>query len=77
MWFPRVVAPRMGQSQVIILDTHVVLWLTTDPAKLSDKAKSAIEDICWIIGATARVEELSLPTADGGIRRSRVVGTIW
>jgi PIN domain nuclease of toxin-antitoxin system len=34
----------MGQSQVILLDTHVVLWLTTDPAKLSSKAKSAIED---------------------------------
>jgi PIN domain nuclease of toxin-antitoxin system len=29
---------------VILLDTHVVLWLTTDPAKLSGKAKSAIED---------------------------------
>lgn len=34
----------MGQSQVILLDTHVVLWLTTDPAKLSSKGKSAIED---------------------------------
>ena len=34
----------MGQSQVILLDTHVVLWLTTDPANLSVKAKSAIED---------------------------------
>jgi len=29
---------------VILLDTHVVLWLTTDPAKLSSKGKSAIED---------------------------------
>ena len=34
----------MGQSQVILLDTHVVLWLTTDPAKLSGKAKLAIQD---------------------------------
>jgi PIN domain nuclease of toxin-antitoxin system len=34
----------MGQSQVILLDTHVVLWVTTEPAKLSGKAKSAIED---------------------------------
>jgi PIN domain nuclease of toxin-antitoxin system len=34
----------MGQSQVILLDTHVVLWLTTDPAKISRKARSAIED---------------------------------
>ena len=29
---------------MILLDTHVVLWLTTDPAKLSSKGKSAIED---------------------------------
>ena len=29
---------------MILLDTHVVLWLTTDPIKLSGKAKSAIED---------------------------------
>lgn len=34
----------MGQSQVILLDTHVVLWLTSDPGKLSGKAKAAIED---------------------------------
>src|SRR5216683_1827110 len=34
----------MGQSRVILLDTHAVLWLTTDPAKLSGKARSAIED---------------------------------
>src|SRR5439155_1237364 len=41
---PRVVGARMGQSRVILLDTHAVLWLTTDPAKLLSKAKSAIED---------------------------------
>jgi PIN domain nuclease of toxin-antitoxin system len=34
----------VGQSQVILVDTHVVLWLTTDPAKLSGRAKSGIED---------------------------------
>ena len=34
----------MGQPQVILLDTHVVLWLTTDPAKLSGKARRAIEE---------------------------------
>jgi len=27
-----------------LLDTHVVLWLTSDPAKLSGKAKTAIQD---------------------------------
>ncbi len=34
----------MGPSQVILLDTHVALWLTSDPAKLSGKARTAIED---------------------------------
>ena len=29
---------------MILLDTHVVLWLTTDPTKLSSRGKSAIED---------------------------------
>jgi PIN domain nuclease of toxin-antitoxin system len=28
---------------LILLDTHVVLWLTSDPDKLSAKAKAAIE----------------------------------
>jgi PIN domain nuclease of toxin-antitoxin system len=29
---------------VILLDTHVVLWLTSDPARLSAKAKTTIEE---------------------------------
>ena len=29
---------------MILLDTHVVLWLTSEPTKLSGKAKTAIED---------------------------------
>jgi len=29
---------------VILLDTHVVLWLTSEPARLSAKAKAAIEE---------------------------------
>jgi PIN domain nuclease of toxin-antitoxin system len=33
----------MGQSLVILLDTHVVLWLTSDPARLSAKARESIE----------------------------------
>ena len=28
---------------MILLDTHVVLWLTSDPAKLSGNARAAIE----------------------------------
>ena len=29
---------------MILLDTYVVLWLTSEPTKLSGKAKTAIED---------------------------------
>ena len=29
---------------MILLDTHVVLWLTSDPAKLSRTARAAIEE---------------------------------
>ena len=34
----------MGRSGVILLDTHVVLWLKSDSARLSQKARAAIED---------------------------------
>jgi PIN domain nuclease of toxin-antitoxin system len=135
----------MGRPLLILLDTHVVLWLTSDPDKLSGNARAAIEasrrngdgmavcDITLlelttlaskgrillglslesilqeiearflvlpihsracaramsfpttypkdpadrIIGATALVEGLSLITADGEIRRSKLVPTIW
>jgi len=33
----------MGQAKVILLDTHVVLWLMTTSEKLSSKAKSTIQ----------------------------------
>ncbi len=130
---------------MLLLDTHVVLWLALEPGKISRKAKSAIEtarqnndglalcDISLveitslhrkgriqlnaglevflteiearfivrpisaracarsialpvnypqdpadrIIGATALVEGLTLLTADDGIRRSKVVPTLW
>jgi PIN domain nuclease of toxin-antitoxin system len=34
----------VGQSEVILLDTHVVLWLAFDQARISRKAKAAIEE---------------------------------
>jgi PIN domain nuclease of toxin-antitoxin system len=34
----------VGQPAVILLDTHVVLWLALDPAKISKKARATIED---------------------------------
>lgn len=33
----------MGQSRVILVDTHVVLWLALEPARISRRARSAIE----------------------------------
>ena len=33
----------MGRFRVILLDTHVVLWLAFEPTKISKKARVAIE----------------------------------
>jgi PIN domain nuclease of toxin-antitoxin system len=30
---------------LILLDTHVVLWLLTDPVRLSKAARAAIDDV--------------------------------
>ncbi|HLW81726.1 MAG TPA: type II toxin-antitoxin system VapC family toxin [Candidatus Acidoferrales bacterium] len=34
----------MGQTGVILLDTHVVAWLAFEPARISAKARAAIDD---------------------------------
>jgi PIN domain nuclease of toxin-antitoxin system len=34
----------MGRTQVILLDTHVVVWLAFDQSQLSRNAKAAIND---------------------------------
>ena|SRR5579863_10348003 len=135
----------MGQALVIIVDTHVVVWLMFEPDRISQGARAAIDDarrdanglaisditllemarlastgrirsdltveallqevesrfvvlpmssrICAravalptslpkdpadrVIVATALAEGLLLITADGEIRRSKVVRTIW
>ncbi len=135
----------MGRARLILLDTHIAVWLAFDERKLSKTARStilqersmggglAISDITLleitvlfqkrrlelngslesflqqledrfvvlpitsracvralglpsgypkdpadrIIGATALVEGLSLITADGEIRRSKALQTIW
>ena len=135
----------MGKFEVILVDTHVLVWLAFDESRLSKKARATIADarqhgeglavsdislwelatlaskgridlhislesyleevearfvvfpitarVCVrtlglpatypkdpadrIIGATALVEGLSLLTADGEIRRSRALPTIW
>lgn len=44
----------MGQSGVILLDTNALLWLISDPAKLSQSATAIIEQ------ARAEHEELAI-----------------
>jgi PIN domain nuclease of toxin-antitoxin system len=34
----------VGRSVLILLDTHVVVWLVSEPERLSKKAKAAIDD---------------------------------
>jgi PIN domain nuclease of toxin-antitoxin system len=34
----------LGQTQVILIDTHVVVWLAFEPAQLSKNARAAIDD---------------------------------
>src|SRR5713226_688170 len=34
----------MGQALVILVDTHVVVWLTFDPGRISRGARVAIDD---------------------------------
>jgi PIN domain nuclease of toxin-antitoxin system len=34
----------MGQAEVILVDTHVVIWLAFDPGQLSRKARVAIDN---------------------------------
>jgi len=34
----------MGQSEVILVDTHIVVWLASDPVRLSKNARAAIDD---------------------------------
>ena len=34
----------MGQSEVILVDTHIVVWLASDPSRLSKNARAAIDD---------------------------------
>jgi hypothetical protein len=34
----------MGRTQVILIDTHVVVWLALDQTHLSKNARAAIDD---------------------------------
>src|SRR6266480_5929568 len=42
--FARDLPRGLGQAQVILVDTHVVVWLAFDQGRLSGKARAAIDD---------------------------------
>jgi PIN domain nuclease of toxin-antitoxin system len=49
----------VGQSQLILLDTHVVVWMAFDQSRLSKTAKSAIGDT-WERGQGLAISDISL-----------------
>ena len=60
---------RRQGAEVILLDTHAWIWWVSDPAKLSAKARGAIEYAgkigispisCWELGTMVRLGKLSL-----------------
>ena len=44
MLFPLCLGVKSGEAQVILVDTHVVVWLAFDQSRLSKKARAAIDD---------------------------------
>ena len=42
--FPRAFSRRVGRTQVILVDTHVVVWLAFDQERISRKARTAIDE---------------------------------
>ncbi len=49
----------MGQSAVILADTHVVLWLALEPNRISKQARAAIEEARHA-GSGVAISDISL-----------------
>jgi PIN domain nuclease of toxin-antitoxin system len=49
----------VGQSEVILLDTHVVLWLAFDQARISRKARAAIAE-ARVAGEGLAISDITL-----------------
>src|ERR1700722_9938965 len=62
----------MGRPCVILLDTHVVLWLTIEPAKLSNAARSAI-DITRASGEGLALCDISLLELTSVANKGRIL----
>jgi PIN domain nuclease of toxin-antitoxin system len=64
------------EVQVIILDTHVLIWMSSDPKRLSKKAREAIRDARQKTGvavATITLWELAWLAENG---RIQVTGSV-
>jgi len=61
-------------DKVILLDTHVLVWLTSEPTSLS---KHSSDPCDRLIGATALAEGMVLITKDEKIRHCKQPQTLW
>jgi PIN domain nuclease of toxin-antitoxin system len=65
----------MGRSLLILLDTHVVLWLAGDEMRLSKKAKAAIDEARRADGGLA-ISDFTLYELSTLFRKKRIGLTI-
>jgi PIN domain nuclease of toxin-antitoxin system len=61
----------MGQTRVILLDTHALLWLISDPGKLSKDATRAIEQ-ARADGQELAIVDISLLELATLVRKGRI-----
>jgi PIN domain nuclease of toxin-antitoxin system len=65
----------MGRSLLILLDTHVVLWLAADVVRISKKAKAAIDEARQADGGLA-ISDFTLYELATLFRKKRIGLTI-
>ena len=56
---------------MILLDTHVVIWLAMTPEKISPAATAAIREVEWA-GAISGISAMTLYEVVNSIRRGRI-----
>jgi len=61
----------MGRTQLILLDTHVVLWLALEPSRISATAKAEIEQ-ARSAGSVMMISDISLWEIASLLHRKRI-----
>jgi len=61
----------MGRTRLILLDTHVVLWLALQPSKISTTAKAEIEQ-ARSAGSVMMISDISLWEIASLLHRKRI-----